>query len=372
MIKILIIEDETSIRKNILEMLEMEGYEGLEAEDGITGLAMAQDHVPDLIICDITMPNLDGYEVLLELRKTPETATIPFIFLTARADRSFMRHGMELGADDYLTKPFTLSELRSAIAARLERRSTYNTQTHQELEQARRVLIQMVSHELRTPLVAINTATEIISRQIGQLSNAEVQELMESIQRGGQRLGRVVEQIVLIVQIETGSMTRETIAQMGRQVQVTDLLIAALDLARSFAYRRPDVTIRLDERDNNAAVQCDMRVLKHALAELLGNALSFSPPGHEVHVSQWCADGSVWISIVDQGPGISPEQVEFALQDFQQIDRAVNEQQGIGLGLPLSRHIIELHGGTFELNSVVDKGTQVIISLPIAAGTDAD
>ncbi|MBN1965567.1 MAG: response regulator, partial [Anaerolineae bacterium] len=106
MTRVLVIEDEEPIRENIIEILEMEEFEAVGAANGLLGVEAAQENPPDLIICDITMPGLDGYEVLLQLRQDTATASIPFVFLTARADRSFMRHGMELGADDYLTKPF--------------------------------------------------------------------------------------------------------------------------------------------------------------------------------------------------------------------------------------------------------------------------
>ncbi|MBZ0299547.1 MAG: response regulator, partial [Anaerolineae bacterium] len=107
MTKILVVEDEAPLRESIVDTLSFEGYEVVQAEDGRKGLTCAQVEQPDLVVCDIAMPELNGYELLLKLREDPETATLPFIFLTARADRPFMRHGMELGADDYLTKPFT-------------------------------------------------------------------------------------------------------------------------------------------------------------------------------------------------------------------------------------------------------------------------
>ena len=224
-----------------------------------------------------------------------------------------MRHGMELGADDYLTKPFTLSELRSAIDSRLDRVQSIVAASTKDLHQAKRALIQLVSHELRTPLVSINAVTDIVSRQIGQLTPGQLQELLETLERGTQRLSRLVEQIVLIVQIETGALSQELMREQGLPMRTSELLIAAIDLARRFAYRQPDVSIRLDERDQDVIIQGDMRALRHALAELISNALSFSPPRGQVSISQWQAEQRVWISIVDTGPGISPERLEQAL-----------------------------------------------------------
>ncbi len=119
--KILIIEDNEDIRENIAELLELSDYEALTAEDGKVGVEKAVEHLPDLIICDIMMPELDGYGVLHILGKKKETAAIPFIFLTAKAERSDLRKGMILGADDYITKPFDDTELLEAIEVRLKK-----------------------------------------------------------------------------------------------------------------------------------------------------------------------------------------------------------------------------------------------------------
>jgi diguanylate cyclase (GGDEF)-like protein len=124
MTKILIIEDEPNVRRLIAELLLMEGFEVIPAKNGSVGIECAQTQLPDLILCDVMMPELDGYQVLSQLRKNPLTALIPFIFLTARASKADLRQGMELGADDYLTKPFTANELLGAIAARLAKQQT--------------------------------------------------------------------------------------------------------------------------------------------------------------------------------------------------------------------------------------------------------
>ncbi|ERT08809.1 diguanylate cyclase domain protein [Lyngbya aestuarii BL J] len=131
MTKVLIIEDEDSIRENIAELLEIEEFEVETAINGIQGLQQAKKSIPDLILCDVMMPKLDGYEVLTELRKQPETANIPFIFLTAKGERSDLRQGMNLGADDYLTKPCSSKELLEAIVARLQRTAQQQEQIKQ-------------------------------------------------------------------------------------------------------------------------------------------------------------------------------------------------------------------------------------------------
>lgn len=123
--KILMIEDEAQIRDIFIECLKAEGFNAIGAENGRIGLQRVREQLPDLVICDIRMPELDGYGVLTQLRRNPMTALIPFIFLTAKTTKAEIRQGMELGADDYLTKPTTVEELLRAIAAQLEKQATY-------------------------------------------------------------------------------------------------------------------------------------------------------------------------------------------------------------------------------------------------------
>ena len=177
--RILIIEDETQVRENIQQILEFSDFEVISAAEGASGLKLAKAHTPDLIICDIMMPGLDGYGVLNALRQEPTTETIPVIFLTAKADRTDLRQGMELGADDYLTKPFGNSELVRAVESRLTRQAILQQQTidisqqaqklkqdlltqqqsteeHQKLADIRGEMLGKVIHDLREPLSNIN------------------------------------------------------------------------------------------------------------------------------------------------------------------------------------------------------------------------
>lgn len=132
--KILIIEDNNDIRENVVEILELAGYTVFDADNGKAGVELAVKNLPDVILCDIMMPELDGYGVLYMLNKNPETAAIPFIFLTAKAERIDQRKGMEMGADDYLTKPFDDIELLNAIESRLKKKSAQQSFYSQSLD----------------------------------------------------------------------------------------------------------------------------------------------------------------------------------------------------------------------------------------------
>lgn len=152
MTKILVIEDEAILRANTLQILEFEYFQTIEAENGLIGVQLAQQELPDLIICDIMMPEIDGYTVLATLRQNPLTATIPFIFTTAKASKADLRRGMELGADDYLTKPFTADELLNAISTRLKKQATITQQYATKLKQVEEKLNYLVHYDSLTNL----------------------------------------------------------------------------------------------------------------------------------------------------------------------------------------------------------------------------
>ncbi|MCX6046754.1 MAG: response regulator, partial [Chloroflexi bacterium] len=202
MTKILVIEDNETIREEVLTWLSLEDYEVVGAANGRKGVEVAIEQLPDLIVSDIMMPDKDGYRVLLELRTQPATALIPFIFLTAKQEKDDVRHGMELGADDYITKPFGREELLRAIETRLNRRNLVEKYSDQKGQDLRRHLIHMLPHELRTPLVGIMGIGELLHQEAHFLTPDEIIEYAELITVSGERLYRLIENHLLYAQLE--------------------------------------------------------------------------------------------------------------------------------------------------------------------------
>jgi DNA-binding response OmpR family regulator len=180
MVKILVIEDEQDVRNNLVDILELSSMKAIAAPNGAVGLEMARQEKPDLIICDVMMPELDGYSLIEQLRQDEATAMIPFIFLTAMANRNDQRQGMELGADDYLTKPFTPTELLKAIDSRLQKQKLVAQRYEAERDRAKQYLrqiednenisatqeqvIKRLVEELRNPLSNINMAVQMLEK----------------------------------------------------------------------------------------------------------------------------------------------------------------------------------------------------------------
>lgn len=369
MARILIAEDNQNLVYQLQIELTMQGYEVSCALDGVEALdRLRNESLPDLIISDVSMPNMDGFEFYAAVRSNSAWVDIPFIFLTARDSDTDKDMGYGLGADDYIVKPFQTDHLLRVITGKLKRRQMLQASFDEQrtaLERVKKELTQMVAHELRTPLVSINLVLQIISRQMGQLSESQLQELLDTMSAGSNRLNRLTDQMVFLTQLEAGALNKQDILESGFPIHISDIMTLAINRARLFAYRQPNISVALDERDHQIKVMCDKRALEHAFAEVISNAMIFSPPEGTVEISQWKANGRGWISITDHGSGMTPEQVSQAMQKFQQINRESQEQQGVGLGLPLAINIIEAHGGNLDIKSVLGKGTQVIIDLPL-------
>ena len=366
MITLLIIEDERPLLEEVSALLSFEDFDVLTADNGWSGIQLAQDRQPDLIICDITMDGMDGYEVLSELRKSPQTLAIPFMFLTARSDKSFMRYGMELGADDYLTKPFTREELLAAIEARVARHTSLAEAHKRDLEDTKVKLTRLIAHELRTPLSSIQLVKDIVEQQWAQLDQIQITELMQSLGSGTERLNHMVEQMVYIARLDAGFLSRESIFNNGSRVPMARVIQGAIRQGRRFAYKNKDIEIVTEELDQGAHIVANPMALEHALAELVANALNFSPDHSQVVIMHWIEQDLVWIGIRDRGIGMSRLEEKLARRAFTQIRRDTLEQQGMGLGLTVTQRIIEAHGGRLEFQSSEGKGTQANVRLPLA------
>lgn len=162
--KILVIEDEQAVRENLVDLLDAENFNVLAAGDGKAGVKLAQQHLPDLILCDVMMPKLDGFGVLSFLRSNPVTAKIPLIFLTARVDKDDLQQGMELGADDYLTKPFKVVEVLGAISVLFEKKATIEQHSQQKSQPLCSSVSLFLSDKLPTPILIKTSNTPSISQ----------------------------------------------------------------------------------------------------------------------------------------------------------------------------------------------------------------
>jgi signal transduction histidine kinase len=360
--KVLIIEDQDSIRTNILELLDAEGYEVMGAENGREGVELARKFLPGVIVSDIVMPELDGYGVLEALRRDPITATIPFIFLSAKADKSDLRQGMNLGADDYLIKPFTQRELLEAIAARLDKHDQVSAHFEQKLDELRNSITTSLPHEFLTPLTVILSASEILTLHWDKLTAAEIPVFAERINTSARRLLRLIRNFLLYSQLELAAVD-PTKAEVLRGLRSSDVRTVMADAAVRAARqvgRAGDLQLELSD----ATARIDPAHLGKITEELLDNAFRYSAPGTPVRVQcRLQAGGVLVLSVMDRGRGMTRAQI-VQVGAYIQFEREQYEQQGQGLGLTIAKRLTELHGGEFTIESVPDQQTIVRVALP--------
>jgi len=363
---IVLIEDDLPFREIISFALEDEGYTVIQAENGREGMAQVEKHAPDLVLCDVQMTGMDGYETLERLRSQDATAGIPFILMTGAAGPDAIRTGMNLGADDYLSKPFAVNELLQAVEVRLAKHATIREEAEREIEALRNSIITTLPHELRTPLNGIIGGAQLLSKDAATMAPEEVREFAEMILTSGQRLNRLVENFLIYAQLELVARDEATTAALraSRCVEPAACITAEVEHRTAQHTRAADVTTDLV----NLPVAADEEHLRRIVGELLDNACKFSAPGSPITITAAGDDNQYLLTVVDEGRGISDERLA-AIGAYQQFDRALQEQQGVGLGLQITRRLTALLGGTFALDSTEGAGTCATVALPLARAT---
>ncbi len=357
---VLVIEDDARWRMWIETHLQSAGHTVHAAPDGQAGLELARQIKPEIILCDIEMPRLDGFGVLEAIRQQPGLNRIPLIFLTSRNARTDQRKGMVLGADDYITKPFSREELLAGINSVLEKRAVLTERLNHYTEEYRRELAAPWAHELLTPLNGILGIASMLEAEPGSVSSAELRELARAIHVSARRqqvLARKLVQYFQLEQLKEYGWSDPTAAvEAGNGIEDEVLGVAER------AGRSNDLLLECER----AAVCISPQWLRAAAGELADNAFKFSPKGSPVTVTSRVVDGLYRIEVTDTGPGMTAAE-RAGIAAFRQYNRARHEQQGMGLGLAIVRNVARLHRGSFGLEPGPDgKGVRASVELPLA------
>ncbi len=359
--KILVIDDEEWLREMIHLALKQKGFDVIESCNGADGIEKARHELPDLILCDINMEKVDGYLTLASLRNEAPTAAIPFILMTGLADNAGMRHGMELGADDYLAKPFTTDALYAAVEARLKKAQTVRDEAERKLAHLRDNISLMMPHEMRTPLNGILTNAELLAHSAATFKTSEIAEIGQEIHKSSQRLERLIENFLIYAQLELIAADPQNVnaLRIGKTERSGSLIRERATAQALHANRSEDLI--LDASD--ITVPMAGEYLAKIIEELVQNAFKFSEPGTPVRVSANEVFNAVEISVGDQGRGFSTDQIA-RIGAYMQFERKMHEQQGLGLGLTIVKRLIELHGGTLSIEGKKGEGARVVAKLP--------
>jgi signal transduction histidine kinase len=369
MTKILVIEDETLIREEVMEWLALEGYEVLGAADGVEGVNLAVTQFPDVILCDIAMPRLDGYGVMLDIRANSLTEMTPFIYMTAKSTQEDVRRGMALGADDYITKPFTYQQLIRAIKARLQRKALEEKHQQNEIEQWRQALAEehelrqlkskmvgMFSHDFRNPLASILSSSGILRNYSDRLDEQRRLTYLNRIDGSVYQLIQMLDDMLTVAQMESGNFEfKPVLLNMAEFLQ---------QIVEEFQLINGETHLLIYTSETTESIMADPRLLRQIVTNLISNALKYSPKGGTVNISLQCKDKHIEIVVQDHGIGIPETDLPRMFNAFQRASN-VSGVSGTGLGLAIVKQAVDLHGGTVDLESEVDVGTKFTVKLPV-------
>jgi two-component system, sensor histidine kinase and response regulator len=350
--RIVLIDDEVDLASVMAEILGAGGHEVILAATGAEGLAALRSGPPDIVVCDINMPGLDGFGVLRAIRGDPDLAALPFIFLTGEDE---MRAGIVSGADDYLMKPVSARDLLAAVDARLLRGQTAKREADRRVDEVRHAVAALLPHEMRTPLTTIIGSARLLQEFHATFSPDEIAEMAGGILKAAQRLYRMTENYILFADLETRRLSGMPREYLLGSSDAADVQAAARDAA---AQRERSASLELAVTEAKAPM--GPAYLRKIVTELVDNALKFSAADTLVRVSFAVEGPDLVLEVTDHGHGMEAAQLR-TVGAFQQFDRGHFEQQGSGVGLALVRGIAEATGGRFEITSRPAQGTTVRI-----------
>ena len=376
---ILIVDDERHNRELLEVMLKPEGFVFTSAATGEEALAMVAQHPPDLILLDVMLPGTDGYEVARRIKADPVSKSIPVIMLTALDDRDARMHGLNAGAEDFLTKPVDRAELCVRVR-NLLRLKAYGDKLQATLaaleialaeagearmmaehaNNAKTVFLRAMSHELRTPLNAISGYTEILELGIRGAVNTEQTKDLGRIKRAASYLLRLINDILTLARME-GARPLQVIS-----IPVNPVLAEVEGLCVLQA-KAKGLTLTATPCEGDVFVAADAERFQQILLNLLTNAIKFTPTGGSIDLACEAEDATVRIRVSDTGVGIRPLDLDRVFVPFVQIDRHLTSetQQGVGLGLSISRELARAMHGDLTLQSVEAVGSTFTLTLPI-------
>src|SRR6202158_2464390 len=383
--RVLIVDDERRNAELLKVMLTPEGYQFLTASNGAEALDLLANQQPDIILLDVMMPGMDGYQVVGKIKENPATRNIPVIMLTALDDRNAKMLGLNAVAEDFLTKPVDRAELCVRVR-NLLRLKTYGDKLRtahaalaialaesgearlmaEHANNAKTQFLRSMSHELRTPLNAISGYTEILEMGIrGVVNPAQVKDLGR-IKRASAYLLRLINDVLTIARLE-GARPLELIS-----IGVNPVLAEVEGLCVLQA-KANGLTLTVTPCEHEIFATADAERFQQILLNLITNAIKFTAKGGTINVTCDDATGVVRVRVKDTGVGVRLLDIERVFEPFVQVDRhlTTETQQGVGLGLSISRELARAMSGDLTLESAEGVGSTFTLTLPIAADISA-
>jgi two-component system, sensor histidine kinase and response regulator len=367
----LIVDDVPENIQVISSILYKHGINISIAQSGGEAFSILAHRIPDLILLDIMMPDMNGFEVCQRLKEDARTSEIPVIFLTAKTNSDDILKGFALGAVDYVTKPFNKAELLSRVNTHLElkhARDTIKAQNQQLLDQNQALaetnatkdkFFSIIAHDLRNPFNTILTLSGMLHEELSTYTFTQIERYARMLYTASEQVYRLLENL-----LEWSRSQTDRIEFYPECLPVRNLIADAFATLQSQASDK-HVQLHSDLDDKDLYVWADMRMISTILRNLVSNAIKYTECGGEVRVSAHQADDGVEFAVTDTGVGIAPEDVETLFQ----IDRHYStvgtaQEKGSGLGLILCKEFLARHGGTIRAESEVGRGSRFTFTLP--------
>ncbi len=363
--RILIIDDEEVVLDSCTQILEGTACDLATARSGERGLQLIREHTPDLVFVDLKMPGLSGFEVLSGIRgKDPSIVTV---VITGYSTVDSAVEAMKSGAYDFLPKPFTPDEFRLITQRGLEKRRLLleTTALRQERDMLQHHFAAIVSHELKAPLGSVQQNLYALARDLDPALSPEQKTRLE-------RMTASIDSLLKMIHgwLRAYSTDFAKLRESFTAVTIASVVAKAVETAEPHA-RRKAVDLLASVDADLPPVQGDEGTLVEAVVNLLGNAIKFSRWGEPVRVEAGSGNGEVSIAVVDTGVGIPPEELPSVVRGLASSKAGLDSERGSGLGLSITRRIVEAHNGSITVESELDKGSTFTIHLPMAAATPA-
>ena len=347
--KILIVDDTMDTVELLRKRLRSEGYDTSEAYDGVECLKSVETYNPDLIILDVMMPRMNGYEACQKLKANEDTRYIPVLMLTAKGEVTDKIKGLDIGADDYLAKPFDYKELSARVRSLLNIKQAHEKLAEEKKLGALEQMMDEVAHEVRNPLVSIGGFARRVYDNLPE-GNPN-RKYMEMIIEDVAKLEKMIKQII---EIQTMSIS------YLEPTDINTVIAEALAMfEREFEEKAIDVETEL--LDNAPLIQADKIQLKQAIANLIKNSIeAMTAETKTLRISSGIAEGYIAIKVQDTGYGISRDKLKDIFEPL-----FTSKIYGPGLGLTFTLKVIQEHRGTISVESELGKGTTFTINLPV-------
>ena len=363
---ILIVDDNQTNIILLQAILKRAKYNTVSATNGADALRIMQDMHPDLVLLDIMMPEMDGYEVARRKDEIEDIQSIPFLFVTALSDTNSMVKGFKAGCSDFITKPFNTEEILIRIHHQIinvENRRIINSKNEElkSLIRNRDKLYAVVAHDLRSPLGTIKSVLDILDENLNsEIIGFELYDLLHATTESADELFGLLENLLFWTRTQMGKLIFQP-----KEIKITDAVTDAIKATSSMSnIHRIDISY--SDNTGNATVLADKNMITTVIRHILANAIKFSDEDSSIEIETKIVDNQLSCSITDHGCGMDDEVKQALQQQISITTTGKHQEEGTGLGLTLCREFIRAHNGNLSFESEMNVGTTFTFTIPLS------